>query len=122
MLTHPYFWPPASRLSFLQDVSDRFEVEPKEPPSPLLIRLEQNAHLVVGPDWYKRIDKSLLDNLGKYRKYDGASVRDLLRALRNKVLEPTIFDSVLYGSEVNSWNQNLVKCANTKDLRRLTSP
>ncbi|TPX43517.1 hypothetical protein SeLEV6574_g05021 [Synchytrium endobioticum] len=84
VLTHPYFWPPGIRLSFLQDVSDRFEVEQREPPSPLLMLLEQDVHRVVGLDWYKKIDKSLLENLGKYRKYDGASVRDLLRALRNK--------------------------------------
>ncbi|TPX33578.1 hypothetical protein SmJEL517_g03560 [Synchytrium microbalum] len=73
VLTHPYFWSPATRLSFLQDVSDRFEVEQRDPPSPLLALLEANASRVVGTDWYKRIDKMLLDNLGKYRKYDGAS-------------------------------------------------
>ncbi|KAJ3267417.1 bifunctional endoribonuclease/protein kinase ire1 [Borealophlyctis nickersoniae] len=84
VLTHPYFWTPSQRLTFLQDASDRLEIEERDPPSPLLKLLERNAHKVVGPDWYRRIDRMLLDNLGKYRKYDGSSIRDLLRALRNK--------------------------------------
>jgi RNA polymerase-binding transcription factor DksA len=40
---------------------------------------------VVGQDWRARLDKSFQENLGKFRKYDGKSVQDLLRALRNKV-------------------------------------
>ncbi|CAG8443857.1 10853_t:CDS:2 [Ambispora leptoticha] len=84
VMIHPYFWSPAKRLSFLQDASDRFEVEERDPPSPLLQRLETEVVNVIGPDWYRRIDRVLVDNLGKYRKYDGSRIRDLLRALRNK--------------------------------------
>nr|KAJ3419333.1 bifunctional endoribonuclease/protein kinase ire1 [Polyrhizophydium stewartii] len=44
---------------------------------------------VLAKDLIKRMiskdpSKRILDDLGKYRKYDGASVQDLLRALRNK--------------------------------------
>ncbi|KAI8807418.1 kinase-like domain-containing protein, partial [Cladochytrium replicatum] len=84
VLTHPYFWSPAQRLAFLQDASDRFEVEERDPPSPLLRALERNNTKVIGPDWSRRLDKVFLDNLGKFRKYDGQLIRDLLRALRNK--------------------------------------
>lgn len=84
-MLHPYFWSPSKRLGFLQDASDRFEIEERDPPSPLLQRLEQGAVDIIGPDWYKRIDRIVVENLGKYRKYDGSRVRDLLRALRNKV-------------------------------------
>ena len=84
-MTHPYFWSSSKRLGFLQDASDRFEVEERDPPSPLLQRLEQDTYKIIGSDWYKRIDKVLVENLGRYRKYDGAKIRDLLRALRNKV-------------------------------------
>ncbi|KAI8922374.1 kinase-like domain-containing protein [Powellomyces hirtus] len=84
LLTHPYFWTPSQRLNFLADASDRLEIEPRDPPSPLLKTLERLAPKVVGPDWYRRIDRALLDNLGKYRKYEGALVRDLLRVVRNK--------------------------------------
>ncbi|KAF5317470.1 hypothetical protein D9758_018048 [Tetrapyrgos nigripes] len=51
---------------------------------PHLIRLEQGASDIVGMDWPSRCDKVFIDNLGKFRKYDGKSVQDLLRALRNK--------------------------------------
>jgi serine/threonine-protein kinase/endoribonuclease IRE1 len=56
-----------------------------DPPEPTLISLECEAVSVVGKDWYSRLDKVVTSNLGKYRKYKGGSVRDLLRAMRNKV-------------------------------------
>jgi hypothetical protein len=57
----------------------------RDPKDPNLIALEQNASAIVGNDWQARCDKVFLENLGKFRKYDGKSVQDLLRALRNKV-------------------------------------
>ena len=56
-----------------------------DPPEGSLIMLEDNAISVIGKDWYSRLDKVFINNLGKYRKYKGNSVRDLLRAMRNKV-------------------------------------
>ncbi|KAG8911657.1 bifunctional endoribonuclease/protein kinase ire1 [Tulasnella sp. 417] len=56
----------------------------REPREPQLVALETGAPDVVGPDWHKRLDKVFDDNLGKFRKYDGKSVQDLMRALRNK--------------------------------------
>ena len=48
--------------------------------------LEANAEEVVGKDWLKNsLDRNLVNNLGKYRKYEAGSVRDLLRVIRNKV-------------------------------------
>jgi hypothetical protein len=40
---------------------------------------------VVRDDWRKVIDIEVAQDLRKYRNYHGRSVRDLLRALRNKV-------------------------------------
>jgi hypothetical protein len=57
----------------------------RDPRDPNLVTLETNAVRVVGNDWHSRLDKIFIDNLGKFRKYDGKSVQDLLRALRNKV-------------------------------------
>jgi len=83
-LLHPYFWDADRRLNFLQDASDRFEIMSREPRERDLVRLESEAFKVVGHDWRSRLDKAFLENLGKFRKYDGSSVQDLLRALRNK--------------------------------------
>ncbi|KAJ3106402.1 bifunctional endoribonuclease/protein kinase ire1 [Phlyctochytrium planicorne] len=85
VLSHPYFWSPSQKLAFLQDISDRLEVEEREPPSGLLKQIERGAHKAVGTDWFRKVDRVVLDNLGKFRKYDPTSVQDLLRALRNKV-------------------------------------
>jgi len=57
----------------------------REPKDANLLALEMGAQNVVGNDWRARLDKVFLENLGKYRKYDGRSVQDLMRALRNKV-------------------------------------
>lgn len=113
VLSHPYFWDAAKRLAFLQDVSDRLEVIEREKDltasvsgagpaatpavsyavgsatteaeSELLHRLESRAKdVTAGGDWTKKVEKAFMDDLGKWRKYSGGSVRDLLRALRNK--------------------------------------
>jgi serine/threonine-protein kinase/endoribonuclease IRE1 len=83
-LLHPFFWDPGRRLNFLQDASDRFEIMCRDPRDQNLIILETGASDVVGQDWHTRLDKVFIENLGKYRKYEGKSVQDLLRALRNK--------------------------------------
>lgn len=84
-LLHPYFWDPTRRLAFLQDASDRFEIMCRDPKEPDLLSLEVGAREIVGLDWHTRLDRIFVENLGKFRKYDGRSVQDLMRALRNKV-------------------------------------
>lgn len=84
-LLHPYFWDAGRRLNFLQDASDRFEIMCRDPKDPNLLALEDGVVFVVGNDWHTRLDRVFIENLGKYRKYDGKSLQDLLRALRNKV-------------------------------------
>ncbi|KAG2235734.1 hypothetical protein INT48_009149 [Thamnidium elegans] len=106
ILSHPFFWTTSKRLAFLQDASDRFEIEEREPPSLLLRALESDASTVIGTDWYKRIDRIVANDLGKYRKYDGKRVRDLLRALRNKKhhwqdLPPAV--KLVYGEPPNQF-------------------
>ncbi len=86
VMTHPFFWSPEDRLEFLCHVSDHFEWEPREPPSPSLQILESIAYDVLGPemDFLRYLPKDFKDTLGKQRKYTGSKMLDLLRALRNK--------------------------------------
>ena len=84
VMSHPYFWSPPRRLAFLMDASDRFDIMDKDAPAPALVALEAQATLVVGSDWHRRIDRQVMEDLGKRRKYDCKSVVDLLRAIRNK--------------------------------------
>ena len=94
-LLHPFFWDPAKRLGFLRDASDRFEVMCKDPMDKVLIRLERDARSIIKTDWHQTLDQSLdqilIKNMRQSRKYDGNSVRDLLRVLRNKVSLPFNF-------------------------------
>ncbi|KAI8324002.1 kinase-like protein [Martensiomyces pterosporus] len=87
VLVHPYFWDATQRLGFIQDVSDCLEAEAR------LIK-SMNDALAPGSDgktskprrvaWDRRLDSHLRRDLGKFRKYDGTRLRDLLRVIRNK--------------------------------------
>ncbi|SCU91690.1 LADA_0F11452g1_1 [Lachancea dasiensis] len=85
VLKHPLFWPLSKKLEFLLKVSDRFEIERRVPPSDLLLELEAVSERVIpNRDWASKFDPVFMENLGKYRKYNGDKLMDLLRAFRNK--------------------------------------
>ena len=88
---HPLFWSDEQKLHFLLDVSDRVEAEPEF--SECRLTLEKAASSFLNPPsssgapsagWDVKLYRGLLDNLGKFRKYDFTSCRDLLRVIRNK--------------------------------------
>ncbi|VDN59955.1 unnamed protein product [Dracunculus medinensis] len=82
LLVHPFFWSASRQLQFFSDVSDRIE---KEDINSLVVkRLEKGSRLVVTGNWRDVICPALSDDLKKFRSYKGHSVRDLLRAMRNK--------------------------------------
>ncbi|XP_077184967.1 serine/threonine-protein kinase/endoribonuclease IRE1 [Paroedura picta] len=82
VLKHPFFWGLEKQLQFFQDVSDRIE---KESLDGLIVKeLEKGGRVVVKMDWREHITVPLQTDLRKFRSYKGNSVRDLLRAMRNK--------------------------------------
>lgn len=74
----------------MKDVSDRIEKE--ETNSKILIELETGNSYVLQGDWRIMIEQEIADDLRRYRSYRADSVRDLLRALRNKV---RIYDCIM---------------------------
>ncbi|NXF98279.1 ERN1 endoribonuclease, partial [Eubucco bourcierii] len=82
VLGHPFFWSQEKQLQFFQDVSDRIEREPAE--GAMVSALERGACSVVRTNWRMHISLPLQTDLRKFRTYKGGSVRDLLRAMRNK--------------------------------------
>lgn len=84
VMSHPFFWSAKKRLAFLCDVSDHFEKEVRDPPSPALQELERHAAQVTTGDFLRVLPRDFIDSMGKQRKYTGARLLDLLRALRNK--------------------------------------
>lgn len=84
VMAHPFFWSSKKRLNFLCDVSDHFEKEKRDPPTPALEELEKCAPQVVRGDFLKHLSKDFVESMGKQRKYTGSRLLDLLRALRNK--------------------------------------
>lgn len=79
---HPFLWSSQRQLDFLCAFSDCVETVAAD--SLMRLCLEQKAVHVVGVRWDNAILPELLENLGKYRKYNFSSVRDLLRVIRNK--------------------------------------
>ncbi|XP_076997649.1 serine/threonine-protein kinase/endoribonuclease IRE2 isoform X2 [Tamandua tetradactyla] len=82
VLAHPFFWSRAKQLQFFQDASDWLEKEAEQ--GPLVTALETGAHVVVRGNWHKHISVPLQTDLRRFRSYKGTSMRDLLRAMRNK--------------------------------------
>jgi len=82
LLKHPVFWVKDKILTFLQDVSDR--VDKEEDNSFVLNTIERYGNLVTKGDWQEQLDPAVRNDLRKHRTYKGKSVRDLLRAIRNK--------------------------------------
>ncbi|XP_048348584.1 serine/threonine-protein kinase/endoribonuclease IRE2 isoform X2 [Sphaerodactylus townsendi] len=82
VLASPFFWSQEKQLQFFQDVSDRLEKEPVD--GPILGALEAGGQVVVRGNWRAHISIPLQTDLRKFRAYKGHSVRDLLRAMRNK--------------------------------------
>ncbi|KAK7174133.1 hypothetical protein R3I93_001346 [Phoxinus phoxinus] len=82
VLRHPFFWSLEKQLHFFQDVSDRIEKEPLD--GPIVRQLERGGRVVVKADWRDHITVPLQTDLRRFRSYKGGSVRDLLRAMRNK--------------------------------------
>mmetsp|Transcript_26611 Transcript_26611/g.59717 ORF Transcript_26611/g.59717 Transcript_26611/m.59717 type:complete len:521 (+) Transcript_26611:320-1882(+) len=80
--THAFFWSHGKRLEFLVEFSDRLERE--EPDAAIVLAVETGAAGVIGTRWDRRLDALLLEDMGRYRKYDACSLRDLLRVIRNK--------------------------------------
>lgn len=93
---HPIFWSKDRQLQFFMDVSDRIEKE--EETSPVMRHLESEAHMVVKSNWIDHICQYLKEgkhnnlihiyfiylDLCRHRSYLGYTVKDLLRAMRNK--------------------------------------
>eukprot|EP00246_Nothoceros_aenigmaticus_P011800 TRINITY_DN3369_c0_g1_i1.p1 TRINITY_DN3369_c0_g1~~TRINITY_DN3369_c0_g1_i1.p1 ORF type:complete len:503 (-),score=85.53 TRINITY_DN3369_c0_g1_i1:342-1850(-) len=84
VLVHPFFWTAEERLSFLTAASDRVELEDREDNSSVLEAMEAVGTIALSGSWGEKLDSMLIENLGKYRRYNYWSVRDLLRVIRNK--------------------------------------
>lgn len=85
ILKYPLFWDILKNLDFLLKVSDRMEVERRDPPSPLLLKFNAiSPKIISNGDWMKNFDTIYIENLGKYRKYQKDKIIDLLRTFRNK--------------------------------------
>mgnify|MGYP001032617077 FL=1 len=77
---HPLFWSYEKKLNFMLELSDKLETNK----SLLELNLESECKHVLKSPWNLTLDPLLLKNLGKYRRYNFTSVKDLLRVIRNK--------------------------------------
>uniref|UniRef100_F7ATM0 Uncharacterized protein n=4 Tax=Ciona intestinalis TaxID=7719 RepID=F7ATM0_CIOIN len=86
ILKHPLFWDAVKTLQFFEDVSDRIEKEPLD--SATMQQLDRDSlndiQNGIPRDWIYHLCEPLQDDLHKFRSYKAGSVRDLLRAIRNK--------------------------------------
>nr|CAB3243594.1 serine/threonine-protein kinase/endoribonuclease IRE1-like [Phallusia mammillata] len=86
ILKHPLFWDSVKTLQFFEDVSDRIEKEPLDSITMLHLDRDSLGDITNGipRDWMQHLCAPLQDDLQRFRTYRAGSVRDLLRAMRNK--------------------------------------
>ena len=88
-LRHPYFWPPRRRLAFLDDVANKLDrLRPQieniaRCAAHTADKKKSTRNTGMYWQWGDSIDPRLLSSLERYRKYDRASLPDLLRLVRN---------------------------------------
>lgn len=62
-------------------------MEFEKPTAPIVVALEQAAEdqaVIPDGDWMVGLSEYLLQDLNRFRKYNGTKLRDLLRIVRNK--------------------------------------
>ena len=93
VLSHPFFWTAKETLDFICDLSKELEYKGKPTPEQahIIQRLESSKDIIFDDDWKQRLSAVVLKYLEETRKYNGKSVHNLLRAIRNKVFNYTIF-------------------------------
>ena len=81
-LHYPYINQTATNLQLIEAATCSVTLQTDQS---LLQQLEAVCEEAVGiPDWAAALDSDVVANLGKYRKYNSRSLRDLLRVMRNK--------------------------------------
>ncbi|KAI4292383.1 serine/threonine-protein kinase/endoribonuclease IRE1 [Pancytospora philotis] len=75
---HPFFWRLDTKLELICDVSDYIDVNPY-----YRDRVERLKELVFRGRWTDTVDRRILDHVEKKRRYNGMSLVDLMRVIRN---------------------------------------
>lgn len=83
-IDHPLFWAISKRLQMLLELSDLLEARYLNHPDPLGLESRRLKILNGHTPWSHRLDTPLWKDITRFRFYDPRSVRDLLRAIRNK--------------------------------------
>ncbi|XJO77189.1 hypothetical protein BDV3_001801 [Batrachochytrium dendrobatidis] len=68
LMFHPYFWTSTQKLAFMQELSDRIEIESRDPPSALIKHLERGTTKITGGDWCRRFTRNVMDDLRLRRR------------------------------------------------------
>lgn len=75
---HPFFWDWQTKAELICDISDFAEGN-----SLVKTRIEASRDLVFRGLWPAQLDKGVVSSLGRKRVYDGSSLVDLIRIIRN---------------------------------------
>jgi len=87
VLSHIIFWDHEKKLRLIMDLSDHLEfIQASHPTVRKLEEVARRFKILDGcnNDWSTVLDRVLLYELNKYRKYNLQSAADLIRFIRNK--------------------------------------
>lgn len=81
---HSFFWNTHEKSDFILEVAIKLEDEVNFGINQ--VKLELNKVQVMGANWRDRVDAEICAELDKFRPYDGSSLFQLLRAIRNQMV------------------------------------
>lgn len=81
ILKHPFFWSTEKLLNYIIEVAVRIEEKDKT----FFTKLESKRKHVVGNDWKKGLE-DIYEDISNKREYNGSSVIDLVKAIRNRIV------------------------------------
>lgn len=85
IIEHPYFWSPKKKLEFIFDIRKRLDLQ-DELTQNLSDDFNQCAS-VIEDDWTQNLSSEVMQEISKtFKKHDKAKISDLLRFIRNKVI------------------------------------
>lgn len=83
IISHPYFWKTDKVFSLILDINKMFEDKSFKDENQAFF--DKNSVKVIGNDWKLKLDAELISN-SPCKNYDGTSLLDLVRVIRNQLV------------------------------------
>ena len=108
---HPFLWEPKEQLEYIENIANKHEHFKEQLSSIFIDSLVSNGAL---SDWMQVVDRVLVLSMTRFRGYDGKSVLDLIRFIRN--MNQHLMDQTPEALEVLGTSRGAMSAAQQRGL------